>query len=85
MKNLRGVLFADPAIVFATIFFGTLSLVVSFFDHTGAVQIRVARLWARALLWVSGVRVRVEGLDGIDPQASYVFISNHVSYMDTPV
>lgn len=85
MKRLRGLLFADPAIVLATIFFGSISLIVSFFDGTGAVQIRVARGWARTLLRVSGVRVRVEGLNSIDPHASYVFISNHLSYMDTPV
>ncbi len=85
MKWLRGVLLAGPAIVLATIFFGTISLIVSFFDHTGMVQIRVARLWARALLAVSGVRVRIEGLDQIDPNGSYVFIANHLSYMDTPV
>ena len=85
MKRLRGVLVADPAIILATIFFGTISLLLSFFDRTGSIQIRVARLWARTLLSVSGVRVHVEGLEQIDPQASYVFFSNHLSYMDTPV
>ena len=84
MQRLRGLLFADPAIILATIFFGTISLIVSFFDSTGAIQIRVARVWARTLLAVSGVRVRVEGLEHIDPSGSYVFISNHASYMDTP-
>jgi len=83
--KLRGTLFAGPAIVLATVFFGIISLVVSFFDQTGTVQIRVARAWARTLLRVSGVRVHVEGLERIDPAASYVFISNHLSYMDTPV
>ncbi|MBV8071839.1 MAG: 1-acyl-sn-glycerol-3-phosphate acyltransferase [Acidobacteriaceae bacterium] len=85
MRRLRGILIADPAIVLATVFFGTISLIVSFFDSTGAVQIRVARAWARTLLSVSGIRVRVEGLEQIDPAGSYVFISNHLSYMDTPV
>lgn len=85
MRKLRGLLFADPAIVLATIFFGTISLIVSFFDNTGALQIRVARAWARTLLWVSGIRVHVEGLEQIDPAGSYVFVSNHLSYMDTPV
>lgn len=78
-------LFADPAIILATIVFGTVSLVVSFFDNTGTLQIRVARAWARALLAVSGVRVHVEGLNRIDASASYVFVANHLSYMDTPV
>jgi 1-acyl-sn-glycerol-3-phosphate acyltransferase len=85
MQRLRGILFADPAIVLATIFYGAISLVVSFFDATGAVQIRVARRWAKTLLSASGARVRVEGLEHIDPAASYVFIANHRSYMDTPV
>jgi 1-acyl-sn-glycerol-3-phosphate acyltransferase len=85
MKRLRGILFADPAIILATIVYGSASLVVSFFDSTGKVQIRVARAWARMLLRVSGVRVEVEGLERIDPNGSYVFISNHLSYMDTPV
>jgi len=85
MRRLRGVLFAGPAIILATVFFGTISLIVSFFDRTGSIQIRVARRWAGTLLSVSGVRVRVEGLEQIDPSASYVFISNHLSYMDTPV
>jgi 1-acyl-sn-glycerol-3-phosphate acyltransferase len=85
MKRLRGMLWADPLIVLATIFFGTLSLAVSFFDPTGRVQIKVARLWARALLAVSGVSVAVEGLEHISPGGSYVFIANHLSYMDTPV
>ncbi|MBV9404434.1 MAG: 1-acyl-sn-glycerol-3-phosphate acyltransferase [Acidobacteriaceae bacterium] len=85
LQTLRGLLFADPTIVLATIVFGSISLIVSFFDKTGAVQIRVARGWARTLLFVSGVRVSVEGLEHIDPHGSYVFISNHLSYMDTPV
>lgn len=85
MRKLRGIIFADPAVVLATIFFGSISLIVSFFDHTGAVQIRVARAWARTLLAIGGVKVHVEGLDQIDPNGSYVFISNHSSYYDTPV
>ena len=85
MRRLRGILFAVPAIILATICFGTASLIVSFFDQTGAIQIRVARAWARTLLQVSGVRVHVEGLEKIDPAGSYVFVSNHLSYMDTPV
>lgn len=85
MRKLRGILFAAPGVVLATVFFGSISLVVSFFDDTGAVQIRVARAWARTLLAVAGVQVRVEGLEQIDRNGSYVFIANHASYYDTPV
>jgi 1-acyl-sn-glycerol-3-phosphate acyltransferase len=87
MKKLRGLVFADPCIVLATVVYGTISLLISFFDRqrNGIAQHRVAQAWARMLLRVSGVRVRVEGLQQIDANASYVFISNHLSYMDTPV
>jgi 1-acyl-sn-glycerol-3-phosphate acyltransferase len=87
MKRLRGLLIADPVVILSVIFFGTISVVVSFFDRkkTGRAQAALARVWAKVLLAVSGVKVRVEGLEHIDPNGSYVFISNHLSYIDTPV
>ena len=38
-----------------------------------------ARMW----LLLSGVRVKVKGLELLDPKQSYVFVSNHRSYLDT--
>ncbi|HEX8144991.1 MAG TPA: lysophospholipid acyltransferase family protein [Pyrinomonadaceae bacterium] len=38
---------------------------------------------ARAWLRWSGMKVRVRGMEHIDPQRTYVFISNHRSYLDT--
>lgn len=38
---------------------------------------------ARTWLKLSGVRVRVRGLEHLDAQQPYVFISNHRSYLDT--
>ena len=38
---------------------------------------------ARAWLRLSGVRVRVKGLELLDPKQTYVFVSNHRSYLDT--
>ncbi|MGA7409839.1 MAG: lysophospholipid acyltransferase family protein [Bryobacteraceae bacterium] len=85
MTRLRAVLFTAPLIILSTIFFGLISVAISFFDKTGDRQIRVARAWARSLLLVSGIRVTVEGLEHIRPDGSYVLASNHASYMDTPV
>jgi 1-acyl-sn-glycerol-3-phosphate acyltransferase len=85
MKTLRGVLISDPCVVLLTVSFGILSLITSFFDKTGRGQARLARVWAKLLLALSGVKVRVEGLEHIDPNGSYIFIANHLSYMDTPV
>jgi 1-acyl-sn-glycerol-3-phosphate acyltransferase len=38
-----------------------------------------ARNWLR----LSGVQVRVKGLELLDPKQTYVFVSNHRSYLDT--
>ena len=38
-----------------------------------------ARWWLR----LSGVTVQVEGLELLDPKQTYVFVSNHRSYLDT--
>lgn len=85
MSFLRAYFITAPLIVLVTIAFGLVSFVISLFDSSGRKQIAVARVWARCLLWVSGVKVTVEGLDKISSNGSYVFASNHLSYMDTPV
>ena len=38
-----------------------------------------ARMWLR----LSGVRIKVRGLELLDPKQTYVFVSNHRSYLDT--
>ncbi len=40
------------------------------------------RAWARILLRVAGIRVRVTGMEHLDPEATYVFAGNHTSQMD---
>jgi 1-acyl-sn-glycerol-3-phosphate acyltransferases len=85
IARLRAYVFSDPLIILSTIFFGSISVVASLFDKKGDTQMRVARVWAKSLLSVSGVRVTVQGLEHIDLAGSYVFATNHASYMDTPV
>ena len=82
---LRSLLLTDPLIILATAAFGAFNLLVSFFDEGGQKQLKVARAWSRALLTISGIQVKVIGLEKLDPKASYVFVSNHASFMDTPV
>lgn len=85
MSFIRAYFVTAPLIVLATIGFGLVSLIISLFETSGRKQIAMARAWARCLLWISGVRVKVEGLEKIAVNGSYVFASNHLSYMDTPV
>jgi 1-acyl-sn-glycerol-3-phosphate acyltransferase len=43
---------------------------------------RVARVWVRVNLLVSGVRIRSERQVALDPHATFVFMSNHQSHFD---
>ncbi len=85
MPFLRSYLVTAPLIVLATIVLGTAALLVSCFEQSGRIQIRIARRWSRVLLLVSSVKVQLSGIERIVPSGSYVFASNHLSYMDTPV
>lgn len=82
---IRALLITDPLIILATIILGSINLAVSFFDDGGRKQVAIARFWSKVLIKIAGVKLEIEGLEKIDPQGSYVFVSNHVSYMDTPI
>ena len=84
MSLLRSLLISTPLIVICTMVMGTLSLIDSFFDRTGDSLHQLARAWARMLLAVSFIRVRVEGVEKLDPRGAYVFVANHGSFMDIP-
>jgi 1-acyl-sn-glycerol-3-phosphate acyltransferase len=74
-----------PAIFLATGIYGSLALLVSFFDKTGRTQHRIAQAWARTCVALSGARVTVVGAEHLAAHAAAVYASNHTSYMDTPV
>jgi 1-acyl-sn-glycerol-3-phosphate acyltransferase len=83
--KLRAVLFSAPAIVLFTAAMACVSMIVSIFDRTGNTQHRVAQFWARVLLRLGGIGCAVYGAEKVNPNRAYVLVSNHASYMDTPV
>lgn len=84
MSFLRSLLISTPLIVLSTVVMGTLSILTSFFDKRGNAMHHLARWWGKSLLAASFIRVRVEGLEKLDPHGTYVFVANHASYMDIP-
>lgn len=84
MSFARSLLFSTPLLALATVVMALCSLAASLFDSSGNVQHEMARIWARILLAVSFIRVRVHGLEHLDRRANYVFVANHTSYMDIP-
>jgi len=84
MSLLRSALFSIPLIFLSTIVMDLISMLVSFFDRSGNLPHHLARAWGKMLLAVSFIHVRAEGIEKLDPEANYVFVSNHASYMDIP-
>jgi 1-acyl-sn-glycerol-3-phosphate acyltransferase len=54
---------------------------------TGDIRLlyRLGMFGARAGVWLTGVRVEMLGMEHLDPNATYVFMCNHVSNIDPPL
>jgi 1-acyl-sn-glycerol-3-phosphate acyltransferase len=66
----------------STVIMGTTAIFLSLFDPSGNLPHRIARLWGKIQLRITGTRVGITGLKYIDPQASYILVSNHQSAFD---
>jgi len=73
--------FAAVWLVTSTITMSLFALFIALFGARQETIHRLARLWARMYLAVAGIKVRVEGLDGI-MSPPYVFMCNHQSALD---
>ncbi|MGC1873036.1 MAG: lysophospholipid acyltransferase family protein [Acidobacteriaceae bacterium] len=74
-----------PLFFVATAVFGNISLAASLFDGTGRVQHSIAHAWAGVVLRIALSPVRVLGAQNFQRGQAAVYVSNHLSYMDTPV
>jgi 1-acyl-sn-glycerol-3-phosphate acyltransferase len=81
----RSLLFTNLLIYLYTAVCGTVSLFGSLFDAQGGWQHACARTWSWLILKTSGIRVRVEGLENVNPNATAIYCVNHQSAMDIPV
>ncbi len=62
---------------------GALSaIILSFFGKGGDLAHLAGRFWAKSVLLVSRVNVRVQGLHHIDARATYIYMANHQSMFD---
>lgn len=74
-----------PLLTVITAICGSVSLLASFAEKNGRLQHRIARFWARAVVWGTGCSITVRGMENLRSQPVAVYASNHTSYMDTPV
>ncbi len=78
-------LYTIPLFILATGFFGSCALFVSLFEKSGRIQHRIAQFWAWWLVRFSGAKLTIEGTENLKLPTNAVYISNHTSFMDTPV
>lgn len=71
--------------VLATIVAVTLIVIVAIFNDTSPLIDHIIRGWSRVWLIASGTHLEIEGADNIDPDRSYVVVSNHLSALDIMV
>jgi len=81
---IRSLLISIPASLGYTAVLVTFSFLILPFA-TREQQAALFRYWGRCMMWICRVRYRVTGLENLDPRQNYIFASNHISLLDTPL
>ena len=69
-----------------TSIFGLSGIFASIFEsNKGKTLGRCARLWGKFILFFTGVKYSVKGLNNLDPKGCYIFACNHASGFDIPL
>lgn len=85
MRWLRTYVLTPPLSAACFLLFWASSWVAHPFDRSGRIHHRIARFWSWLLLRSAGVRILTSGLDRLSAKDHYLYISNHMSFADTPV
>lgn len=71
--------------VLVTAVMAIVTIIVSFFSKTGNAPHLIARAWARSILFVSGIKVTVNGISNLGSGRAFIYMVNHQSNFDIPV
>jgi len=69
-------------IVIHTTICSVLALIFAFIERRFIVYFWISKLFSGGILLITGIKLKVEGFENIDPKATYVFVSNHSSQFD---
>ena len=86
MILLRTILLYSTAAA-ATFVLGLMVIIAALFgveDKPGSIYDKVPRWWSSAVLWVTGIKVRVHGVENASGGEPHIFASNHLSWFDVP-
>ncbi len=78
---LRSALVVIVALL-VTAFFSFSVVIFSFLTAAGTISRRIARLWAKVLLFISGIETEVIGADNVLRDRPQIFMANHQSNFD---
>ena len=73
---------ADLGIFCYTIVLGPSAVALTLLTRSSRPLDVLARIWCRLIVWTCGIKIAVEGLEHLEPNRSYVIISNHLSNFD---
>lgn len=60
------------------------ALIFSIVDRSYGSYFWLSKIFSKGILLIAGIKLKVTGLENIDKNATYVFVSNHSSQFDIP-
>ncbi len=69
-------------IILYTTFISFLALLSGLLDRSFSTYKYVTKMFSAGILFISGVKVKAEGLENINGEGPFIFVSNHISQFD---
>ena len=64
------------------LFWSLITLVLLIFDRNYNLYFKISKYFSTGVLWISGIKLDVTGLENFSPEKTYIFVSNHASQYD---
>jgi 1-acyl-sn-glycerol-3-phosphate acyltransferase len=65
-----------------TLICSILAMIFSLIDRSHTLYFKLSKYFSGGILWISGIKLDVRGLENFDRSKTYVFVSNHSSQYD---
>lgn len=75
-------IFKLGAIVIYTFICSILAMIFTLIDRSHTLYFKLAKIFSGGVLWISGIKLKVTGLENFEHNKTYVFVSNHSSQYD---
>ncbi len=71
-------------IIIYTIVNSILALLAALIDRSFYLYFKISKLFSWGILFLGGVKLKITGLENLDKNKAYIFVSNHSSQFDIP-